>query len=90
MHYVQSSTNALAVTSLVLGIAGFFTFGVLSVGAVITGHIALAGQKARDGFGRGQAIAGLVLGYIPILGWLAFWVLVVLAGVGASSSGTAP
>lgn len=89
MHYVQSSTNGLAVASLVLGIAGFFTFGVLSVAAVITGHIALAGQKARDGFGRGQATAGLVLGYIPILGWLGFWVLVVLAGIGANSSGTA-
>ena len=88
VHYVQSSTNGLAVTAMVLGIAGFFTFGALSIPAVIVGHIALAGQKARDGFGRGQAVTGLVLGYLLILGWLLFWVFVVLIGVGSSSSGT--
>lgn len=85
VQYVQSSTNGLAVSSLVLGILGLLSFGVVSIAAIITGHIALAGQKARDGFGRGQAIAGLVMGYLPVLGWLLFWAFVLLVGVGASA-----
>lgn len=85
VQYVQSSTNGLAVTSLVLGIVGLLTFGSVSIGAIITGHLALAGQKARDGFGRGQAVAGLVLGYLPVLGWVLFLLLLVLLGASSES-----
>jgi hypothetical protein len=85
VHYVQSSTNGLAVASLVLGIVGLLTFGSVSIGAIITGHLALAGQKARDGFGRGQAVAGLVMGYLPVLGWLLFWVLVIFLGASSDT-----
>jgi hypothetical protein len=87
VHYVQSSTNGLAVTSMVLGIVGLLSFGFVSIGAIITGHLALAGQKAKDGFGRGQAIAGLIMGYLPVLGWLLFWIVVIVIGVGAGSNG---
>lgn len=89
VQYVQSSTNGLAVTSLVLGIVGLLTFGVVSIAAIITGHLALSGQKARDGFGRGQAVAGLVMGYLPVVGWLLFWLLIVVVGVGASAGSSA-
>lgn len=87
VHYVQSSTNGLAVASLVLGIVGLLTFGSVSIGAIITGHLALAGQKARDGFGRGQAIAGLVMGYLPVLGWILFWLIIIVRSVGSASGG---
>ncbi len=64
--------NGLAVWSLVLGILGFFTFGLLGVGAVvgtILGIIALSRANknpARYG-GKGMAIAGLVLSVSSIV-----------------------
>jgi hypothetical protein len=58
--------SGLAIWSLVLGILGFFTFGLLGVGAVvgtILGFIALsrANKNPSKYGGRGMAIAGLVL-----------------------------
>lgn len=53
-------TNTLAIVSLVLA---FF----ISLGAVITGHIALNQIKQTGEGGRGLAIAGLVLGYAGIV-----------------------
>lgn len=66
-------TNGLAIASLVCGILGLCT-GIVSIVAVIFGHISL-GQIKRSGNmeqGRGMAIAGLILGYIGIAGWLAY------------------
>jgi hypothetical protein len=45
------------------------------VAGVICGHLALPKFRARpDLQGRGLAIAGLVIGYIAIAGWL-IWVV---------------
>ena len=62
------STNGLAVGSLVAGLLWFFWVG--SVAAVVFGHVALNQIKASEGreTGSGMAIAGLVLGYLQILG----------------------
>lgn len=68
-----SKTSALAVWSLVLGIAAFF-FNMLCVGillaipAVICGHMALTRIKGSNGLlsGQGVAIGGLITGYINI------------------------
>jgi hypothetical protein len=97
-------TNGLAITSMILGIvaivigvwaivpflglaaavAGFFP----AVIAVILGHIGMARAHQMNQIGRGQAMAGLVTGYIT-LGIIAlttaFWLLFVI-GVGSSSS----
>ena len=57
----ERKTNTLAIVSLV---SAFF----VSLAAVITGHLAL-GQIRRTGEGgRGLAVAGLVLGYVGIVG----------------------
>ncbi|WP_368498025.1 DUF4190 domain-containing protein [Herbiconiux sp. A18JL235] len=66
-----AKTNTLGIITLVLGVLGF---GLVPV---ITGHIAL-GQIARNGEdGRGITLAGLILGYVTLAGWLAvalFWI----------------
>ena len=59
--------TGLATTSLVLGILGFFTC-LTSIPAVICGHIALNNTKRspEQYGGSGQAVAGLVMGYVVI------------------------
>lgn len=70
-------TNTLAIVSLVLAF-------VISLGAVICGHIALNQIKQTGEQGRGLAIAGLVLGYLGlvsgIIGAIAFFALFAVAG----------
>jgi hypothetical protein len=58
-------TSGLAVASLVLGIAGFFSFGLTSILAIIFGGIALS-QISKDSTldGKGMAVAGLVMGIV--------------------------
>jgi len=54
----------LALASLILGIASYFTCGLTILPAVICGIIALNKIKASNGAlgGRGQAIAGIIVG----------------------------
>ena len=60
-----STTNTLAIVSLVLSIAGLFTF-VTAIGGVVCGHIAL-GQTRRTGEeGQGFALGGIITGYVVI------------------------
>lgn len=61
-----TTTNGMAIASLVLGIVWVYWIG--SVLAIIFGHLGL-GQIKRSGGtqgGRGMAIAGLVLGYVGL------------------------
>jgi hypothetical protein len=74
------STNGLAIASLVCGLGQFMLWGVASLAAIITGHIALGQIKRTQQGGRGMAIAGIVLGYIGLaVGVLLFALVVVLA-----------
>jgi len=72
-------TDPLAVWSLVLGIAGFFACWaccgpILSIPAVILGHISLVNIKRDPGLeGKGLAIAGLVTGYVAIALFLLYF-----------------
>jgi hypothetical protein len=65
-------TSALAITSLICGLAGIVLFWAVvpllaSIAAVITGHMALGQTKRDPGIGgRGMAIAGLILGYVVV------------------------
>ncbi|WP_139982605.1 DUF4190 domain-containing protein [Nocardioides litoris] len=56
------STNGLAIASLVVGLCGG------SIIAVVLGHVALGQIKRHPRQqGRGMAIAGMVLGWLPIV-----------------------
>jgi nitrogen fixation/metabolism regulation signal transduction histidine kinase len=59
------NTNVLAIVSLVLA---FF----VSLGAIVTGHIALTQIRRTGERGHGLALAGVILGYIGlVLGFIA-------------------
>jgi Domain of unknown function (DUF4190)/GYF domain 2 len=84
---VAPTTSSLAVASLVLGLLGWnLLFMVGSILAIVFGHSAL--RDIRDSNGRiggaGMATAGLVLGYIVLIGTLVtlfgLLFLVLLAG----------
>jgi hypothetical protein len=99
-------SNGLAITSMILGIVaivigvwalipflGIFaavTGFLPAVIAVILGHIGTLRARQMSGTGRGQAMAGLVTGYITlgiIVLTTAFWI-VALLGAAATSGGT--
>jgi|SRR5579859_6454959 len=73
MVFVQRQTNGKAITALVLGIVSWVGFSILAgIPAIVFGHIALGEIKASGNTqeGRGMAIAGLVLGYLSLVGIL--------------------
>ena len=76
-------TNTLAIVAFVLAF-------VVSLGAVICGHIALSQIKQTGEQGRGLAIAALVLGYIGIAFGLLFLLVYVVVIASAVSSGSLP
>ena len=56
------STNPLATVALVLSLVGG-VFPPAVIVALVCGHLALSQNKRTGQTGRGQAIAGLVVGY---------------------------
>ncbi|HTI71101.1 MAG TPA: DUF4190 domain-containing protein [Candidatus Limnocylindria bacterium] len=68
----SGTSDTLAVTSLVLGIATFVCGCVAGIPAVICGHMArqrVRKDPARYG-GAGMALAGLILGYFFMFVWV--------------------
>lgn len=82
-------SSGLALASMICGIAGIvivpFSFWIfvpllVPIAAIVLGHMALAQLKQRpDLGGKGMAIAGLVMGYVPLAAALAMIVLMVLS-----------
>ncbi|WP_369826169.1 DUF1707 and DUF4190 domain-containing protein [Kitasatospora sp. MBT66] len=70
----QRRTNAVAVTSLVLGLLCVPTGGLLGVPAVIAGHIGRRQAAERNEEGDGMAVTGIVFGWLSI----AFWVTIMM------------
>lgn len=64
-----TGTNSMAIASMVLGVAEFFTAGLTAIPAVICGHIARRQMKMTTQRGDGLATSGLVLGYMAIIFW---------------------
>src|SRR6478735_12833830 len=100
-------TNGLAITSMILGIVAVVigvwalvpVLGLVAavlgfvpaVMAVILGHIGMTRSRQMNDIGRGQAMTGLVTGYIAlgiIVLTTAFWMLFVV-GTAASTTGNA-
>ena len=69
-------TEQLAVWSLVLSLLAVCGFcctpvGITAIGGVVCGHLALSRIKANPELqGHGLAVAGLIIGYCAIAGWL--------------------
>jgi DUF1707 SHOCT-like domain/Domain of unknown function (DUF4190) len=78
-----AGTNSMAIASMVLGVAEFFTMGLTAVPAVICGHIARRQMRMTPQRGEGLATSGLVLGYMAIIFWA---VLIAASLVGVAMS----
>ena len=80
-----STTNSLAIVSLVAGVAGYliphpFIAGIV---AIVTGHQARRQIRRTGEGGSGMALAGLILGYVHLaLSILLVLVLIVLVVFG--------
>jgi len=72
-----TGTNSMAVASMVLGVAEFFTMGLTAIPAVICGHIARRQMRMTPQRGEGLATSGLVLGYMAII----FWAVLIAASL---------
>lgn len=83
---VMAQTSGLATGSLVCGVLEVFTGGLSAIPAVILGHMARSEIRATGKRGDGMAIAGLVLGYLAIAGWVIV-ILAVIALAAASGPG---
>ena len=79
-----STWNVLAIVSLIIAIVGF---AWLSLGAVITGHIALGQIKRNPQQGRGLALAGTIVGYVGILVTIIYVIVIIGFGILAATSG---
>ena len=94
----QNSGNGASTTGLVMGILAISTFALgfipflcffflfswlFALLAVIFGHIG-ASQGSKTGVGGGQGVAGLVLGYLTLAGYLIPVLLLGSIGAGAS------
>jgi len=80
-HPSAPRTNGLAIATLVLGICGFALI------PIIMGHIALKQIRERGESGGGMAIAGLILGYIALAGYVILIVAVIIAVAGGVAFG---
>jgi len=83
-------TSGVAIGSLVCGILGFFTGGLLGIVAVILGHIGLSQIKKNPTLkGHGMALAGLILGYVSfVLIFISIVAISVLIALGNQVKGT--
>jgi hypothetical protein len=72
------ATNGMAVASLVLSCLSF-ACGITWILGIVFGHVALVQINRSGEDGRGLAIAGLVIGYLFLLGIVAFIAIFVLA-----------
>jgi hypothetical protein len=71
MNQPYRQTSSLAVVSLVMGIVGWTVFPFLgSLVAIVTGHMARAEIRRQPQAleGDGLAVAGLVLGWLAVIG----------------------
>jgi len=81
----QAPSSGMATASMVFGILGILggwcMLGIPCVLAVIFGHIGLGQTKDGARSGRGQAVAGLIMGYVFVVPAILIFFLAVLGAV---------
>lgn len=83
---MPAEPKTLSIASMVCGIASVIMGWLLlpQIAAIVTGHMALKREPA----GKGMSITGLVLGYLCLLGYGGFWLLLIIGIAVAGSSAT--
>ncbi|MER5716817.1 DUF1707 and DUF4190 domain-containing protein [Streptomyces sp. NPDC002132] len=79
-------TNGKAIGAMVCGVLTTMTAGITGIPAVILGHSARAEIRRTGEGGDGLALAGLILGWLAVAGWV-FLLAIMLLAVGSSSGG---
>lgn len=92
VHVQATMTNNMATASLACGVISFFLFGlaimadefdiclwiwIVGLLAVIFGHIGVK-EASKTGIGKGQAVTGLLLGYMSLMVYVGGIVFVLL------------
>jgi hypothetical protein len=89
--FETTTTNGLAIASLVFGIAGlvFFACGVGSILALVFGYMARGQIDRSQGreSGRGVAIAGIIMRWIGVAILVIFWVVVAIIAATTDNNG---
>jgi hypothetical protein len=80
-------TNGLAIAALVCG-AGGFVIGLSFIPAIICGHLARRQIRQTGEQGAGLALAGLILGYVGIVLFIAL--IAVFVGIAVSVGHSSP
>lgn len=83
----QPRTNSMAIASLVCSLVGLATCISAPVGIVL-GHIARRQIRQTGEGGSGMATAGLWIGYILTVGFIIFWVAIIILAVNSNSTTT--
>ena len=78
-------TNQMAVASLVCGICQIFFWFVAGVPAIVFGHVARRQIRQTGEAGSGMATAGLIMGYIGVLGPIIAFIAAIAIFSAASS-----
>jgi DUF1707 SHOCT-like domain/Domain of unknown function (DUF4190) len=82
-------TNSMAIASLLCGVGQVMFWPLITIPAIVLGHVARRQIRQTGEAGSGLATAGLVLGYIGagvvVLGILAIVLIVAVATHGASA-----
>ncbi|GGB24467.1 hypothetical protein GCM10011492_13020 [Flexivirga endophytica] len=87
--YQPTPTNGLALASMITSIAGIFVFcGFSGIVAIILGVMGLKRSREIQDIGRGQAIAGIVIGAIQFVLVILVIAGVIIAGLNEPSTGT--
>lgn len=84
-----TTTSTMAIVSLVCGVVGWTIVPFIgALVAIITGHIAHGEIRRSAGrvTGGGMATAGLVLGYIQIVGIVLLIALLIVIGVASAAN----
>jgi Domain of unknown function (DUF4190) len=81
--YAQPKTDGFAIASLVCSLTALFTCGVTSILAVIFGFVSRSRIKKSNGAlaGEGQALAGLIIGFIGV-GLIVVYIFAMVAASG--------
>lgn len=83
----QPKPQQNAILALVLSCVGFVTCGITAIVGVIFGHIAMGKIKRGEEDGRGLALAGLIIGYVVIAGWVLYFAfIIIMIAVAANQS----
>lgn len=74
-------TSGTATAAMICGIGSLISCGILGIVAVILGHVAMRETRSGARGGHGMAVTGLILGYLTVLPWAIFWIMLLVGAV---------